>query len=135
MLCIAGRSLGIKVEPGSALVAEIKEKSHHNAISEDSLKQILTKFIPSLAESWPAHNDVLRAFKVFDTEGVGFIKVTMLKRFLVQSQLDVDESVCKSCTHRLACLFFFSLNFFCKFNPDVEFTLVTRMPLKFSMVA
>ena len=96
MLCVADRSLGIKVEPGSALVSEIKEKSHHNTISEEHLRNILSKFIPSLAESWPAHNDVLRAFKVFDTEGVGFIKVTMLKRFLVQAQLEVDESVCKS---------------------------------------
>ena len=35
---------------------------------------------------------------MFDTEGVGFIKVTMLKRFLVQAQLEVDESVCKYCS-------------------------------------
>ncbi len=51
--------------------------------------------MPSLKESWPAHKDVIGAFRVFDAEGVGFIKVTMLKRFLVQSQLEVDESVCK----------------------------------------
>ena len=89
------RSLGIK-EPSSALVAEIKEASHHNTILEMTLKGILSKHVPSLNESWPSHNDVVRAFKVFDTEGVGFIKVTMLKRFLVQSQLEVDESVCKS---------------------------------------
>ena len=89
------RSLGIKVEAGSVLVSEIKEKSHHNTITREQLRSILLKHIPSLAETWPSHNDVLRAFKVFDTEGVGFIKVTMLKRFLVQSQLAVDESVCK----------------------------------------
>ena len=86
------------MEAGSNLVAEIKDNSHHNTISEEPLRNILSNYIPSLAQSWPAHNDVLRAFKVFDTEGVGFIKVTMLKRFLVQSQLEVDESVCKSLT-------------------------------------
>ena len=77
-------------------MAEIKEASHHNTILEMTLKGILSKHVPSLNESWPSHNDVVRAFRVFDTEGVGFIKVTMLKRFLVQSQLEVDESVCKS---------------------------------------
>ncbi len=95
MALVLPRSLGIKVEAGSDLVTDIKVSSHHNAISKEPLRDILTKHIPRLEESWPAHNDVLRAFKVFDTEGVGFIKVTMLKRFLVQSQLDVDESVCK----------------------------------------
>ncbi len=48
-----------------------------------------------MKSSWPSHGDVIRAFEVFDTEGVGFIKVTLLKRFLVQAQLDVDEAVCK----------------------------------------
>lgn len=76
------------------LISEIKN-SHHSTIGEIPLKALLAKHVPTLNESWPAHNDVLRAFKVFDTEGVGFIKVTMLKRFLVQSQLEVDENVCK----------------------------------------
>jgi Ca2+-binding EF-hand superfamily protein len=88
------RSVGIK-DPSNALVAEIKDASHHNLITEMVLKNILTKHVPSLKESWPAHSDVVRAFRVFDTEGVGFIKVTMLKRFLVQAQLEVDETVCE----------------------------------------
>lgn len=52
--------------------------------------------IPSLAPTnWPGDEDVKRAFRVFDSEGLGFIKVTLLKRFLVQAQLRVDDSICK----------------------------------------
>ena len=64
-------------------------------IEEAQLSDLLSKYIK---ESWPAHSDVFRAFKVCDTEGVGLIKVTMLKRFLVQAQLDMDESVCEFIT-------------------------------------
>ena len=32
---------------------------------------------------------------MFDSEGVGFIKVTMLKRFLVNAQLEVDDASCE----------------------------------------
>ena len=82
------------MEPSSPLVINIKENSDRGLIQEMELKSILIKFFPIFKGSWPSHGDVIRAFKVFDTEGVGFIKVTMLKRFLVQAQLDVDESVC-----------------------------------------
>ena len=87
------RSLGIRTDPSGPLVAHIKESSDHGSIQEPQLRGILKKFFPTLKESWPSHGDVLRAFQVFDTEGVGFIKVTMLKRFLVQAQLDIDEAV------------------------------------------
>ena len=59
--------------------------------------------MPALADPWPSHRDVLRAFHVFDSEGVGFIKVTLLKRFLVQAQLDVDDSACKFVLTHLSC--------------------------------
>ena len=49
------------------------------------------------ASSWPGDEDVKRAFRVFDSEGLGFIKVTLLKRFLVQAQLGVEDAVCE-CT-------------------------------------
>ncbi len=51
--------------------------------------------MPHLSDPWPSDRDVLRAFKAFDSEGLGFIKVTLLKRFLVQAQLDVEDSVCE----------------------------------------
>ena len=91
------RSLGIRTDPSSLLVGQIKENSDHNTIQKMKLLALLKKYIPTLNETWPSHSDVTKAFKVFDTEGVGFIKVTMLKRFLVQSQLAVDETVCKFC--------------------------------------
>ena len=95
------RSLGIRSEPNGPLISQIKDNSHHNMIEEAQLSDLLSKYIK---ESWPAHSDVLRAFKVFDTEGVGFIKVTMLKRFLVQAQLDVDESVCEFIISTMGCV-------------------------------
>ena len=45
--------------------------------------------------SWPGDEDVKRAFRVFDSEGLGFIKVTLLKRFLVQAQLGVEDAECE----------------------------------------
>jgi hypothetical protein len=45
--------------------------------------------------TWPGDEDVKRAFRVFDSEGLGFIKVTLLKRFLVQAQLGVEDAVCE----------------------------------------
>ena len=52
--------------------------------------------VPALDHScWPGDEDVKRAFRVFDSEGLGFIKVTLLKRFLVQAQLGVEDAVCK----------------------------------------
>ena len=50
---------------------------------------------PSLAPTWPGDEDAKRAFRVFDSEGLGFIKVTLLKRFLVQAQLGVEDAVCE----------------------------------------
>ena len=51
---------------------------------------------PALAPcSWPGDEDVKRAFRVFDSEGLGFIKVTLLKRFLVQAQLGVEDAECE----------------------------------------
>ena len=67
----------------------------NHSISEDTLFAIVTQHVCRLKESWPSHPDVLKAFRVFDSEGVGFIKVTLLKRFLVQAQLEVDDSVCE----------------------------------------
>ena len=98
--CFNHRSLGIRGEQNSNLIGQIKDTSHHNMIQKNQLFSLLKKYLPSLNETWPSHSDVMKAFRVFDTEGVGFIKVTMLKRFLVQSQLDVDETVCKFvCMH------------------------------------
>ncbi len=81
-----------------SIVLEIKraaDTSHKNLIREGKLSEIVFRHLPSLKSDWPSHGDALKAFQVFDSEGVGFIKVTMLKRFLVQAQLDVEESVCK----------------------------------------
>ena len=58
-------------------------------------EQLLEVVAPALATNWPGDEDVKRAFRVFDSEGLGFIKVTLLKRFLVQSQLGVDDAICK----------------------------------------
>jgi len=89
------------VDSTHPLAAEIKkaaETTHKNMIRKKPLWDIINRYAPSLAPevSWPSQEDVLKAFRVFDVEGVGFIKVTLLKRFLVQAQLDVDETVCKS---------------------------------------
>ena len=51
--------------------------------------------MPALDEVWPSDDDVRQAFRVFDSEGLGFIKVTLLKRFLVQAQLGVEDGVCE----------------------------------------
>jgi Ca2+-binding EF-hand superfamily protein len=56
-------------------------------------EQLLEVVAPALATNWPGDEDVKRAFRVFDSEGLGFIKVTLLKRFLVQSQLGVDDAI------------------------------------------
>lgn len=68
---------------------------HKGTVTEAQLHDIVSQYLPSLSKPWPSDRDVLRAFKVFDSEGLGFIKVTLLKRFLVQAQLDVEDSVCK----------------------------------------
>lgn len=67
----------------------------HGLISKDELHGIITRNGFQLDEPWPSHHDVLKAFRVFDSEGLGFIKVTLLKKFLVQAQLEVDDSVCE----------------------------------------
>ena len=59
------------------------------------MHDIITRNGFQLDEPWPSHHDVLKAFRVFDSEGLGFIKVTLLKKFLVQAQLEVDDSVCE----------------------------------------
>ena len=90
------RSLGLRVEASNELVMKIKDAaSHSHTIRKEKLRQIVTQHVRTLRDPWPSHKDVLKAFQVFDSEGVGFIKVTMLKRFLVQAQLDVDDSVCE----------------------------------------
>ena len=61
-------------------------------------EQLLEVVAPALGTNWPGDEDVKRAFRVFDSEGLGFIKVTLLKRFLVQSQLGVDDAICKFCS-------------------------------------
>ena len=65
---------------------------HSSFISEASLMQLLRKHIPGLDSYWPSHHDAVQAFRVFDSEGVGFIKVTLLKRFLGQAQLNADDA-------------------------------------------
>ena len=65
----------------------------HGLIAEGSLRGIAARHVASLEKEWPQDRDVLQAFRVFDSEGVGFIKVTLLKRFLVQAQLDVEDGV------------------------------------------
>ena len=45
---------------------------------------------------WPSEDDVLAAFEVFDQEGLGYIPVQQLKRFLLQAQLGFrDEKECE----------------------------------------
>lgn len=61
-------------------------------MSKEQLRQAVQ---PSLAPAWPGDEDAKRAFRVFDSEGLGFIKVTLLKRFLVQAQLGVEDAVCE----------------------------------------
>ena len=74
---------------------------HQGTVTEDYLYDIVSQRIPRLTDPWPSDRDVLRAFRVYDSEGLGFIKVTLLKRFLVQSHLDVEDSVCKLPKHWL----------------------------------
>ena len=64
-----------------------------HSVSKEQLREVLEPVLTNSA--WPADDDVKRAFRVFDSEALGFIKVTLLKRFLVQSQLGVDDSVCE----------------------------------------
>lgn len=67
-----------------------------NSVSKEQLRQAVQS---SLAPTWPGDEDAKRAFRVFDSEGLGFIKVTLLKRFLVQAQLGVEDAVCKLFMH------------------------------------
>ncbi len=74
--------------------------THQGTVTESQLHEIVVQHVASLNKPWPSDRDVLRAFKVFDSEGLGFIKVTLLKRFLVQAQLEVEDSVCEChCIH------------------------------------
>lgn len=54
---------------------------------------------------WPSNDDVITAFSVFDQEGLGFIPVQQLKRFLLQAQLGFQEEECKlvSCDYHMTC--------------------------------
>ena len=88
------RSLGLRVDGGSELVTAIKDRAMNHMIEKEDLQQIVVQHARSLKDPWPTHKDVLKAFQVFDSEGVGFIKVTMLKRFLVNAQLEVDDTNC-----------------------------------------
>ena len=63
-------------------------------LNKEQLREVLGQALAG--PSWPSDEDVKRAFRVFDSEGLGFIKVTLLKRFLVQSQLGVDDAMCES---------------------------------------
>lgn len=82
------KSLGLRGNLDS-LVQHIKDTSSQS-VSKDQLRQAVG---PALAPcSWPGDEDVKRAFRVFDSEGLGFIKVTLLKRFLVQAQLGVEDA-------------------------------------------
>ena len=83
------------MDGSSELVSAIKDKAVNHTIQEDQLEQIVSQYCHSLKDPWPSHEDVLKAFQVFDSEGVGFIKVTMLKRFLVNAQLEVDDTNCE----------------------------------------
>ena len=89
------RSLGLRVDGGSELVIAIKDRAINHTIQEDALQQVVVQHVRSLKDPWPTHEDVRKAFQVFDSEGVGFIKVTMLKRFLVNAQLEVDDTNCE----------------------------------------
>lgn len=64
-------------------------------MQEADLRYIVERHTPQLRDPWPSDEDVRQAFRVFDREGVGFIKVTLLKRFLVQAQVEQDEGVCE----------------------------------------
>ena len=45
---------------------------------------------------WPSDDDVMEAFSVFDQEGLGYIPVQQLKRFLLRAQLGFkDEEECE----------------------------------------
>lgn len=44
---------------------------------------------------WPSDEDVMEAFSVFDQEGLGYIPVQQLKRFLLQAQLEFKEEECE----------------------------------------
>ena len=66
-----------------------------HTVSKEELREAVHTLTPSLAQPWPSDDDVKNAFRVFDPEGLGFIKVTLLKRFLVQAQLGVADSVCE----------------------------------------
>ncbi len=94
----------MRVESTDPLVVDIRRAAtdSKNLIKEGPLQDIIFRYHPSLKSDWPSHQDALKAFQVFDSEGVGFIKVTMLKRFLVQAQLDVEESVCKSVSFEIS---------------------------------
>lgn len=64
-----------------------------HSVSKEQLRRVVEPFLA--ASGWPADEDVKRAFRVFDSEGLGFIKVTLLKRFLVQAQLGVEDAICE----------------------------------------
>lgn len=68
-------------------------------LSKEQLWEVIEPNLPS--SYWPGDEDVKRAFHVFDSEGLGFIKVTLLKRFLVQSQLGVEDAVCESLSNTI----------------------------------
>jgi Ca2+-binding EF-hand superfamily protein len=84
------KSLGLR-DNVETIVQRIKDTypTGHSVTKE----QLLEVVAPALATNWPGDEDVKRAFRVFDSEGLGFIKVTLLKRFLVQSQLGVDDAI------------------------------------------
>ena len=76
----------------------------HNSITKQQLQDTIREAVPSLQEVWPSDHDVRQAFRVFDSEGLGFIKVTLLKRFLVQAQLGVEDGVCELWAGRMECV-------------------------------
>ncbi|CAI8046783.1 Calmodulin (Fragment) [Geodia barretti] len=78
----------LKLTPSSSLFSNTYPTGH--SVTKEQLLEVVA---PALGTNWPGDEDVKRAFRVFDSEGLGFIKVTLLKRFLVQSQLGVDDAI------------------------------------------
>ena len=68
--------------------------STQTELNLDNLESVVKEVISELY--WPSDSDVIAAFEVFDQEGLGYIPVQQLKRFLLQAQLGFrDEKECE----------------------------------------
>ena len=63
---------------------------------ESIVKEVISTNTSQQELYWPSDSDVIAAFEVFDQEGLGYIPVQQLKRFLLQAQLGFrDEKECE----------------------------------------